>query len=289
MGKKFISDSESEFAVDARNFADTIARDPKRYNLDEADVGIIQRAVEAFEACRAACACRYTASPQALDLKQEARIKLVRIMRRYGNRIRADETIHPIDKSIIRVFERPKKLRRSKCPRTRPALMFQGATGQSGTGDRKHILAFREKAELFEETKSGTRAKPAGVERVELYADFVAEGEEIPQHPGAWPLYLGSFKKNPIRVECPMPPTPMRVIYWARWAGSDPQDRGPFSMTCVAQLEGAVKGVKALPDVTEIGRRQRIVITTARPELPDPTLTTEDASSGMARLLTGNA
>jgi hypothetical protein len=40
-----------------------------------------------------------------------------------------------------------------------------------------------------------------------------------------------------MKVQHPMPPVPMLVVYWARWADAK-GEVGPFSQTCVARVEG---------------------------------------------------
>jgi hypothetical protein len=61
----------------------------------------------------------------------------------------------------------------------------------------------------------------------------------------------------------------MRVCYWARWADAQ-GNVGPFCQTVVARVEGWDGGGRALPNMMQAReRQQRIVITTARKELPD--------------------
>ncbi len=79
-----------------------------------------------------------------------------------------------------------------------------------------------------------------------------------------------SSRRSLIKVEVPVCARPMLVVYWARWARAN-QEHGPFSKTCVARVEGWAGLRAALPDPSETRRRQqRIVITTARRELPEP-------------------
>ena len=111
---------------------------------------------------------------------------------------------------------------------------------------------------------NGGRAKPSGVARVELFVELVDKDEPIPTHPtqlsGGRLWYVGSFTKNPIIVDVPIPSQPMRVVYWARWAGHRNNDVGPFSQTCETDLQAAKIGAKALCDYSAGQRRaQRIV------------------------------
>jgi hypothetical protein len=72
---------------------------------------------------------------------------------------------------------------------------------------------------------------------------------------GGRPWYLGSFTKSPIRVSPPIPPTPMLVVYWVRWADSSCRT-GPFSKTCEARWEGRRRASQptlgAMPEVRQL-------------------------------------
>ena len=117
------------------------------------------------------------------------------------------------------------------------------------------------------------KSKPNGAVRVELFVDLVALGEKVPQFPGQYlggrPWYLRSFTSCPMKVKHPVPPVPMLVVYWARWADAK-GNVGPFCATVKARVEGWDGGGRALPSFTEgRERQQRIVITSAMKELPD--------------------
>ena len=87
----------------------------------------------------------------------------------------------------------------------------------------------------------------------------------------------------------PFPPTPMLVVYWARWVGMK-GDHGPFSATCVAEFEGPMRSHKALVDQTIARRRQQsVIITTARMALPDEVEEIEALPGAQQRLLTDEA
>ena len=60
--KKFIPDSDSNFAHMARNFALQITRDPARYLLSADDANIITRAVQAFRDWLYSC-CAWHGEP----------------------------------------------------------------------------------------------------------------------------------------------------------------------------------------------------------------------------------
>ena len=190
-----------------------------------------------------------TRSPRMTGEKREARKQAERVIRRVTNRIRVDQTIDSLDKSSLGIKERPQSLRASKCPQTRPRLFFRGTLGIPGTPGVRHHLEFRQAWGLSERSKivsvdkgNGGRASRA-VLRVELFVELVGEGEPIPTHPtelsGGRLWYVGSFTKNPIIVDVPIPSQPMRVVYWRGGRGiaitMSAHSREPAWRTCKAQ------------------------------------------------------
>jgi hypothetical protein len=283
MADKFIPDRDIDFANMARIFARSIERHETHFNLSEHDLQIIDRAVTEFREKLGAATRPGTRTQYTIMEKDESRAKAEQVIRKYGRVIRADESISRSDKIALRMKERPAKLGSRTCPQTRPLLTFRGSCNEGGLTGRKHILRFGERL------GNGTRAKPPGAARLELFMELVAEGEPIPKHPGelcggrAW--YLRSFTRSPMEVEFPMPATPMFVVYWARWADAT-GNVGPFSQTCVATVEGWSGRGAMLPDLTQARRRQqKIVITSARMELPDYERGIEEVSAGVGRLL----
>lgn len=229
--KKFIPDSDSDFAHMARNFATQIANDPARYLLSVSDAESITQAVKAFRDALTLAVRVSTRTKITIMAKDEARMKAERIVRKYANGIRVNERIDRTAKFVIAVRERPRRLRRRKCPKRPPYLRYIGsAPGTAGV----HILEFRE------EFATRSKAKPFGAARLELFVDLVPPGESVPRSPDnragrAW--YLRSFTTNPIRVEFPMPKEPMLVVYWGRWADAT-GEVGAWSTTVQARVEG---------------------------------------------------
>jgi hypothetical protein len=260
---KFIPDGDSDFAGMARTFASGIAADPGRFMLSASDAAEITRAVEQFRQSLCAAIRPATRTKISIMLKHKARTAAERVVRNYGNLIRANPQISQEGKLRISVKERPRRLHTRKCPQTSPVLTFIRSTGEAGATGRKHVLRF------CEQLGSGTRAKPPGAARVELFVELVAPGEPIPKHPGELsggrPWYLRSFTRNPIEVEFPKPATPMFVVYWARWADAT-GEVGPWSRTCVARVEGwgATARAAALPDGRNPRQRESKCIVTVR-------------------------
>ena len=256
---KFVPNGDSDFACMARSFAAIIARDPDRFSLSSNDAEQITRAVTEFREALSVATRKSTRTQITIMRKDESREKAERVVRKYGNIVRANPQIDPIDKSILGVKERPQRLHVRSCPQTRPVLHFIRSTGESGLTGGKHVLRFREAINPRTLTMTAARrAKPAGAARVELFVELVPEGEPPPAHPaemsGGRLWYLGSFTRNPIEVEFPVPATSMLVVYWARWASAN-CEVGPFSQTCIARQEGGFAAAGALPDQRLAPRR----------------------------------
>lgn len=226
--KKFIPDSDSDFAHMARNFAFHIALDHARYYLSADDAQKITQAVTAFRDTLSVAITIRTRTKITIMVKDEARSKAERIVRKYANQIRVNDRINHVDKMVVYIKERPTRLRRRNCPRLAPYLKYIGSESN------RHILEFRE-AKL-----ARSKAKPFGAVRLELFVDLVGPGEMIPLSPDertGRPWYLRSFTANPIRVKFPLPADPMRVVYWGRWADGT-GEVGPWSKTVQACVEG---------------------------------------------------
>ncbi len=287
MPKQLFPEADQDFAESAEVFAQTIARDPQRYFLSTEDAARITRAAKRFcEAYRVARATgtRTTVTSMA---KREARKEAERVMRKCANLIRPNEEISRADKEAVRIRERPTKLRARKCPRKPPLLEYERAIDASGHGPGRHGLRFRAASEAkdHEKTKSlaasmpgwgakrrrkrasaaGTRAKPAGAARIEIFVGLVADGEPMPAHPGDLPRgrawYVRSFTRSPIELAFPVPATAMLVVYWARWADAK-GEVGPISKTCRARVEGGFASAAALTDQRLATRRQTKCVVT---------------------------
>jgi hypothetical protein len=231
--KKLIPDADRDFSLTGQAFARVIERDPQRFMLTDEDAQRIRFAMTAF-----AQALRVTSAPEGhtkIDTmrKCEARDKAADVVREYANIIRANPKISAIDKAMLRIKQRPQRPKDREVPQTAPFLFFKGVVGGGVDCQCVHVIEFLDKPEC------GTRARPAGVVRVELFVELVAPNEPVPKHPGELgrPWYLRSFTRSPMKVKFPVPTTPMKVVYWARWANAT-GETGPWSKTCEAGLAG---------------------------------------------------
>jgi hypothetical protein len=231
--KKFVPDSDSDFAFMARNFVSGIARNPSRFQLSESDVESIERATGEFRDALSEVFNKKTRTNTAVLRKDQARARLEKIVRTYGNQIRVNDAIEAGEKQIIGVKQRPTRLRRRECPNDAPVLTFVGSSHETSRTATTHVIKFGE--------QYGVRAKPAGAARMELFVELIGPGEPIPNHPGELsggrPWYLRSFTRSPAEVEYPMPNMPMLIVYWGRWADATGAV-GPWSNTLVSRVEG---------------------------------------------------
>lgn len=244
--KKFIPDRDSDFAFMARIFAEGIARDPAKYRLSAEDAEQINSVVSSFRDALALTTRPSTRATATIMKKDTARAEAERAIRKFARLIRANDDISADDKCRILIRQRPRRLKRRKCPKEPPYLRFL----RSGARGCTHVLEYRN-GHL-----GGGKAKPAGAARLELFADFVPPGQPIPHHPAALTgiaRYLRSYSKNPIEVKLPIPGAPadrpMLLVYWGRWADAT-GEVGCFSRATVAKVEGwpAIPGLPAAPD-----------------------------------------
>ena len=296
MPKPLFPEADLDFAESAQVFSTSIARDPERYFLSHEDARRITRAAECFCKAHRVASAKVTRTAISIMEKRTAREDAERIMRKYANLIRPNEQISTIDKFALRIYERPTKLRERKCPKKPPGLEYLRAIDACASSAGQHVLRFwaasdaspqaklkavaasaagkRGKRRCKGATASRTRAKPAGAVRVELYVGLVADGEPLPEHPfelpGGRAWYVRSFTSNPIEVEFPVPPVPMLIVYWIRWADAT-GEVGPFSATCRARAEGGFAAAAALPD-PRVATRRRPKYSITRVERPQRAL-----------------
>ena len=263
MSDKFIPNGDSEFAVMTRWFVRAIEKDPKKWGFSQFDAEQLSRRVKAFRDALSVARSRTTRTPSAIMIKDEARKKAEELVRRLANIIRASDQISAAEKLRLRIKERPKKLGRRTVPFAAPNLTYLGAPRNAGPNSGLHLLSLTEGFTFI------NKSKPNGAVRVELFADLVAMDEPVPQFPGQYlggrPWYLRSFTSSPIKVQHPVPPVPMLVVYWARWADAK-GNVGPFSQTCVARVEGWTSGscdklLGPMPQVQQLSSDPKYITT----------------------------
>lgn len=251
--KKFIPDRDVDCAQMARNFSVEISRNPDRYLISTAEAAEIREAVQAFRDALAVAIRPSSRTKMTIMKKDAARKEAVRVIRRYANRIRANDAIDPLHKSVLDVRERPKRLKKRRCPQVAPSLQFLGSddVNHSGMGG-VHVIAFRTAKIL-----APSKAKPHGAARLELFFEFVKPGQPVPSKPdelSGWPRYVRSFTTTPMRVKHPVPAAsmgPMLLVYWARWADAT-GEVGPWSQTLVTRIEGAAHVPESISGVREV-------------------------------------
>jgi hypothetical protein len=240
---KFIPDADPAFAAMAKRFADGVMEHQTHYALPQRDVEVIGEAVQEFLDAFVTASRDATRTRITIRTKDKARAKAERVIRKAANVIRANPDIDAEAKLLIRIRVRRKPGRRV-CAAGRPFVRFLKAEhvrhGARGAV-RTHVLEF------MRGVAAGTRAKPVGAARLELFVGLVAPGGPIPPVPDVRPsggsdcpvCYVRSFTRSPMVVEWPtawLGAKPMLVVYWGRWADVT-GEVGPWSMAVPACLE----------------------------------------------------
>jgi hypothetical protein len=220
----------------AEAFAATIAKDPQKYTLDEHDSEMLTRAVKAFSEALLQVRPSFKRNTPTVRGKDDARKRAEEIVRRLGRIIRASDQISDPDKLAVRIRPRDPRPTRRTVPLSPPHLHYMGAINEGGeSAAGLHVIRFAEAPDIK------GRKKPHGAVRIELFQDLVPDGQPIPRYPGEFlggrPWYLRSFTSSPIRIAPRVPPVPMLVVYWARWADAK-GNVGPFSATLRTRVEG---------------------------------------------------
>jgi hypothetical protein len=256
MGQRWIPDDNRAFRDMAVAVAANVAKNPQTYGIDADDVRALTVAVETF---RLAMNRKMSAAA-----REESRKDAEQAVRRIGRVVRANDKISDADKAMLFIYPREVRKTPLEVPMQPPVLRYVGAEnegGQSAAG--VHVIEFRQALDLK------GRKKPHGAVRVELFVDLVPDGQPIPKFPGQYlggrPWYLRSYTSSPIRVRPPVPPVPMLVVYWARWADAK-GNVGPFSATCRARVEGwggvaATPLLGAMPEVTVLENDPKYITT----------------------------
>ena len=82
------------------------------------------------------------------------------------------------------------------------------------------------------------KAKAEGVSVCAFFPSFTFQGQLVIIDPRAGRIVL---TRSPIEVKFPMPATPARIVYWARWADAT-GEVGPFSKSCDAGIVCSRRG-----------------------------------------------
>jgi hypothetical protein len=263
MSDKFIPNSDYKFRHMAKQLRKAVLPDPAKYMLTREDAEALDQAVTRFDADLNLARGNATSNALLVMRKNLSRKAAEIQVRRCANVIRASDRISVSDKLIAGVSERSKSSGVRKCPEQPPILKFKGSETDSAPGGGVHVLCYKIGNDIQ------GRQKPHGASRAELFVDLVMPGDPVPEFPGQYlggrPWYLRSYTKSPIRVLHPVPPVPMLVVYWARWADAR-GNVGPFSKTCVARVEGftsanATPLLGAMPEVKVLANDPKYLTT----------------------------
>ena len=241
--KKFLPDAHRHFHARAEAFATTLAADPDRWGFTAERVDYIARLVMRFSDAHQKCYGKVTRTVVAIKERDARRVEAEREIRAAARMIRVDDSISEADKIALGIHERPTKLKKRRCPRTQPDMQYAGSRWSAKKGREVHVLKFRE-------SQATHKAKPRGAVRVEIFYAWIEMGEKVPRQPDERARYLRSYTRTPIEVEFPVPPRPMLLVYWGRWADSR-GEVGPFSKTVRARPEGWCEEILEARVVTE--------------------------------------
>lgn len=262
MHKKFIPNGDFDFVTMAESFARVITREPSRFNVSDADVASMNEAVGRFREALNMARRNGTRSQVATAEKESARVVAEKILRRIAHSLRHHEALTEADRIALRLRVRKGKPTVLHVPNEAPRLKFVRAIHDAGAVPI-HELQF---------WSLDYKPKPEGAVRLELFVDLIGPDEKVPvcfgaARGGSRPIYLRSYNKSPIRVMPPMAKTPMRVVYWARWADAA-GEVGPFSETVEGWVEGGshhmmgpMFGHTPRPMVVEVSERPEMLDT----------------------------
>jgi hypothetical protein len=176
--RKLFADRDSDFACNARNFAQQIANDPQRYHLAPEDAEQMVRVVETFRAALFKCANPRFRNQDTTGRKNSARAEAERVLRPYANLIRINKKISTSDKAVILIEERPERLHKRPCPPSRPLLRLARGNDSSATSGGRHRIAFG-----YQHKWTLDAPRPPGAARIELFLELFPPNTRLPSSP----------------------------------------------------------------------------------------------------------
>jgi hypothetical protein len=284
VSKKFIPNGAVDFATMAESFARNIATHQQALEVSAEESEALTAAVVQYRKALLTTP-RSERSPASIARREEARKEAEKLIRALARRIRGNERV-PIELRVSLNLERNRPKQKALPDLSRPPhLEFSRALHESGGLPEHELRFFR---------KGPGHGRPEGVTRIELFVDLISPDEPIPDGPAAVrgsgesayvsrPLYLRSFTKSPIRVKPPMASTPMRVIYWARWADAQ-GNVSPMSSTAVGWIEGGSHHLIGL--MTPAREREMLKVEIGEPRMHRQ-LVERDATMVMALIESG--
>ena len=122
MSRKFIPNGDQDFVTMAQCFANTIAKEPARFAVSQEDSDTLSAVVEKFRAAFNANAFGRRSTEKTHE-KELARGEAEQIVRRIANMIRANKSVDSISKMLLKVRERPTRLKQQTVPQEPPRLV----------------------------------------------------------------------------------------------------------------------------------------------------------------------
>jgi hypothetical protein len=220
----YIPNKDADFLAFATAFANTIAADPSAFMISPSEVNLIVSLADQFAQAHWSATNKATRTEPVINEKNQIRQSVEQCFRAYAQQIKQNAGIGDDRKLTLGLRLDPRTLSRRKPPESSPRLHFMGST--PGVDHLRFADA----------NMANSRAKPFLAERLELFVAYVSgPPKHISPPPDA--RYLGSFKKNPIRVPHDLGggETPAgKAVYWARWAGYGGgfNNVGPWSLPC---------------------------------------------------------
>jgi hypothetical protein len=222
MADKFIPESDSEFLVMAKTFADGLAAHPHEWFLSAGEIELAGKVVRSFEEAYMRANDSSTRTMSAVSLKNQTRNSATQVIRQYANMIRPNAGISDQLKISIGIKPRSGILTRRSCPQSFPLLNFFGAEGG------RHYLKYRDA------TTPDSPAKPLGAHALQLFMAISDYGAQPIRDPNL-AQYVGEYGRNPITVSHEFKDGGRTATYFARWVGAR-NEHGPWSNPICAQV-----------------------------------------------------
>jgi hypothetical protein len=243
----YIPRADEAFRTFAANFAGNILAAPSTYGLTPAEAAHIMDKFVRFDEAYKVAANPDTRTRPSIAVKDDARHILQNTISNYSAHIRANLGVTDGDKENIGV--RPRNIARNtrRAPTVPPLLQFIGSL--PGIDQL-----------LYHHTGTPeSKAKPYGVQCLELYRAYSLPGEPRPKKAQA--EYFGPFKKNKMLV----PRDPIeedrgaQATYWGAWRGFD-GTLSPWSLPCSMSLARVKPGAqtKSQQDEGDMDVRPRL-------------------------------
>lgn len=202
MATNYIPTRDADLQNWADNFSTLLTASPGTYGLIAADASAVASAFLTWSLAYAAAVNPSTRTPVNVNAKDVARIGLLTMVRPYAVQISLNAGVLSADKIAIGVNPRTTGQTPVAAPTSAPILSLIGATFL------QHLLRYKD-----EGAPSTSRAKPANVVQIQLYA---AVSATLVSDPNVLPLKTATTKV-PITVTWESSDRGKTAYYAARW------------------------------------------------------------------------